>query len=49
MKKLRKSAITNLKGSDEKLRVDWMISKMSQNKAFLYFSEKKIILKKKNY
>ncbi len=41
MKKLRKSAITNLKGSDEKLRVDWMISKMSQNKAFLYFSEKK--------
>ncbi len=38
MSKIRKSAIKNLKGSDEKLRVKWMIDNMQQNKTFLYFS-----------
>ncbi len=38
MKKIRKSAIKNLKGSDEKLRVEWMINNMHHNKTFLHLS-----------
>jgi MoaA/NifB/PqqE/SkfB family radical SAM enzyme len=40
MSTTRKFAITNLKGSDEKLRVEWMINNMHQNKTFIYFSNK---------
>ena len=39
MSKLRKSAIKNLKGSDEKLRVKWMTDNMLKNKSFIYFSK----------
>ena len=37
MSKLRKSAIKNLKGSDEKLRVKWMTDNMLKNKKFYLF------------
>ena len=43
--KNRKLAIKNLKGSDEKLRVSWMLKNMMNNKTFLYFSKN---LNKKN-
>ena len=35
----RKLAIKNLKGSDEEMRVSWMLKNMSQNKAFKYLLE----------
>ena len=37
---LRKLAIKNLKGSEEDLRVSWMLKNMSKNKTFLYMSKK---------
>ena len=37
----RKLAIKNLKGSDEKLRISWMLKNMGQNKTFYYMSQKK--------
>ena len=36
----RKLAIKNLKGSDEKLRLNWMLDNMEQNKTFVYLSRK---------
>ena len=36
----RKLAIKNLKGSDEKLRISWMLKNMKQNKTFYYMSQK---------
>ncbi len=39
--KSRQIAIKNLKGSDEKLRISWMLSNMKTNKTFVYFSKKK--------
>tara|TARA_B100000795_G_scaffold266646_1_gene250149 strand:- start:668 stop:2029 length:1362 start_codon:yes stop_codon:yes gene_type:complete len=36
----RQLAIKNLKGSDEKLRVAWMLKNMEKNKTFSYLSEK---------
>jgi len=35
----RKLAIKNLKGSDEEMRVSWMLKNMSQNKTFKYLLE----------
>jgi MoaA/NifB/PqqE/SkfB family radical SAM enzyme len=37
----RQLAIKNLKGSDEELRVSWMLSNMKKNKTFIYFSKRK--------
>ena len=39
MKNSRKLAIKNLKGSDEKMRVSWMLKNMSENKTFKYLLE----------
>ena len=39
MNKSRKLAIKNLKGSEEKLRLSWMIDNMENNKTFKYFSK----------
>jgi len=36
----RKFAIKNLKGSDEDLRVSWMLKNMKENKTFYYLSQK---------
>ena len=36
----RKFAIKNLKGSDEDLRVSWMLKNMEKNKSFFYMSQK---------
>jgi len=36
MKNLRKLAIKNLKGSDEQMRVSWMLKNMNKNKTFKY-------------
>ena len=49
MSKLRKSAIKNLKGSDEKLRVKWMTDNMLKNKSFIYFSKAMNQKERKNY
>ena len=38
MTDLRKLAIKNLKGSDEEMRVSWMLNNMSENKTFKYLS-----------
>ena len=38
MKNNRKLAIKNLKGSEEKMRVSWMLKNMKKNKIFKYFS-----------
>ena len=45
----RQLAIKNLKGSDEKLRVSWMLSNMKKNKTFIYFQKKKMKSTKNNY
>ena len=37
----RKLAVKNLKGSDEDLRVSWMVKNMEKNKSFYYMSKKK--------
>ena len=36
----RQLAIKNLKGSDEKLRIAWMLKNMRENKAFSYLSQR---------
>ena len=36
MTESRKLAIKNLKGSDEEMRVSWMLKNMNQNKTFKY-------------
>ena len=36
----RKLAIKNLQCSDEKLRLNWMLDNMEQNKTFVYLSRK---------
>ena len=38
MKNNRKLAIKNLKGSEEKMRVSWMLKNMKENKTFKYLS-----------
>ena len=40
MKNNRKLAIKNLKGSEEKMRVTWMLKNMHKNKTFKYLSKK---------
>ena len=41
MNNTRKLAIKNLKGSDEEMRVSWMLKNMSENKTFKYLLEDK--------
>ena len=36
MKNNRQLAIKNLKGSEEKMRVSWMLKNMRENKTFKY-------------
>ena len=36
----RRLAIKNLKGSDEELRVSWMLDNMKENKTFHYLNKK---------
>ena len=40
MSDTRQLAIKNLKGSDEEMRVSWMLENMNENKTFKYLSEK---------
>ena len=40
MNDTRQLAIKNLKGSDEEMRVSWMLENMNENKTFKYLLEK---------
>ena len=49
MKNNRKLAIKNLKGSEEKMRVTWMLKNMHKNKTFKYLSKKGDLKYNKKY